>query len=728
MTAYFDLGWPHLCDLFGGHGSDVKFYYDADNVESIMVVACDGDDLVDVHHNVSAPAMIDGGSGCDVLLGGSGDDCLVGGDGWDVLLGGCGSDILLGQDGNDLLVGGLGRDLLIGGRGCDLLVCGLGHDMLISGTTDYDGDKQALRAILDEWNCDRPIEVRIGNITDGSGTPGEGFNHGCFFNVQTIHDDLEVDTFDGVTGEDWLIAESSVIQGDLSSVVLQDRTLVVQGGDGDDRFEFTDDGAEYTVRLKLGAADEQVFVYLADDVDNVVFDGGEGSDTVVYNGSDDGETAKMWPDHAEFTGSAVVTAANVEAIEADMNGGDDTVEMYGSDNAELGALLVASAVHATFLSSTPGVNLEAFDCETLRVESVSGKDWAQLYDTVRDEHFQASNSPNESVLTGTVPASGLPYELKTVGMVYTHAYASRGYDTADMYDTAGDDNMYAYKGNVFVYDVDRTVDPRDNVPTYYRRAKGFDLVTAHASGGSSAIGDVAYIHDDHGDDEFSAWPDHVMMERYIHFDPGSGERLVNQTVVAAGFDYAHAYAINHGNDVANLYDSPEDDVLDARVAWTSLSNLNPTDPANKFFVRAKFFEQVVGHASEGLDKAWLRDSAGADTFEGRAGTARLYGAGFDNTAEAFDQVYGLATMGTGDVADLYGSDEQDMFAADLAVGNAAHWARVFANHSLPTDFFYEISGFDSATAHYRSSHDDITGIDPDDDHDVERWLALANLV
>jgi Ca2+-binding RTX toxin-like protein len=84
----------------------------------IDVDAMAGDDRIDLSR-VANTAMVDGGSGDDVLLGGAGDDALRGNAGNDTLFGGRGGDVLRGGDGNDYLNGGLGEDSVFGDGGND---------------------------------------------------------------------------------------------------------------------------------------------------------------------------------------------------------------------------------------------------------------------------------------------------------------------------------------------------------------------------------------------------------------------------------------------------------------------------------------------------------------------------------------------------------------------------------------------------------------------------------
>ena len=214
------LGWETNGDRGQGYAPQI-YSFDASAVKSIEMVLCDGNDFGDVHANVSVAARIDGGEGNDLLLGGSGNDVLLGGDGQDVLSGrvgndlldggsgndvlhgGRGNDILLGRQGRDYLFGNRNRDLVIGGDGRDVIYGGLADDILIGSSTQYDENQAALMAILAEWTSNRPLSVRMANLSNGSGSTNR-LNGSYFLDNGAVIDDLEADVLVGVGGHNWL--------------------------------------------------------------------------------------------------------------------------------------------------------------------------------------------------------------------------------------------------------------------------------------------------------------------------------------------------------------------------------------------------------------------------------------------------------------------------------------------------------------------------------------------
>jgi hypothetical protein len=168
---------------------------DTTGVTRIEVVLGDGNDRAVVASNVETTALIDGGTGNDLLKGGRGDD------------------ILLGGDGHDLLIGCSGRDLMIGGLGWDRIIGNFGDDIIIGGTTAFDANYMALLTIMNEWTSDRSYTTRIENLK-GTGT-GDRLNGDYFLIAQnsgeldpnaTVFDDDARDKMTGGAGFDWFFA------------------------------------------------------------------------------------------------------------------------------------------------------------------------------------------------------------------------------------------------------------------------------------------------------------------------------------------------------------------------------------------------------------------------------------------------------------------------------------------------------------------------------------------
>ena len=98
-----------------------------------------------------------------------------------------------------------GRDLLSGGSGSDRLVGGPGDDILISGTTRYDDDETALRAIAGTWTReDLGYIQRVVRLIQGVGTDGA-----ITLSAAEVWDDDIEDKLTGGAGTDWFLASST---------------------------------------------------------------------------------------------------------------------------------------------------------------------------------------------------------------------------------------------------------------------------------------------------------------------------------------------------------------------------------------------------------------------------------------------------------------------------------------------------------------------------------------
>jgi hypothetical protein len=119
-------------------------------------------------------------------------------------------DVLVGDAGNNTLKGGAGRDILIGGAGADQLDGGDGDDLVIGGSTAYDTNPAALRAIQQEWTrTDADYLTRLDHLQNGG-----GLNGSFVLNGTTVPDDGAADMLTGGAGRDWFwltLAQDTVL-------------------------------------------------------------------------------------------------------------------------------------------------------------------------------------------------------------------------------------------------------------------------------------------------------------------------------------------------------------------------------------------------------------------------------------------------------------------------------------------------------------------------------------
>ena len=227
----------------------------------------------DGHDNIDALA------GDDVVDGGDGDDHIVAGAGNDIVYGGAGNDIIFGQDGNDLIFGGAGNDRIFGGAGDDLIFGEDGDDVILAGPgsdhvfagpgadfvkgeegADFlDGEAGPDQLFGDEGND----VIRDGGDADVvSGGPGDDLVLAAADGANDRYDggqgdfdtlsyseatlSITIDAANGIAqgediGEDAFENFEKVVagQGD-DRIIAGSDSLAMQGGGGDDCFEFTD--------------------------------------------------------------------------------------------------------------------------------------------------------------------------------------------------------------------------------------------------------------------------------------------------------------------------------------------------------------------------------------------------------------------------------------------------------------------------------------------------------
>jgi Ca2+-binding RTX toxin-like protein len=172
-------------DFFNGQIDEPTFYNRALTAVEIQQLANSGNGAAVSGIEVNLPLHTASG-----LLGGIRNIQNV--------IGSAGNDILVGNGGN-VLDGGLGRDLLIAGAWASALIGGGDQDILVGGTTNYDRDPAALRAILAEWTSASDYATRVANLKNGT-------NSAPMLNASTVHSNHRANTLNGNAGLDFFFA------------------------------------------------------------------------------------------------------------------------------------------------------------------------------------------------------------------------------------------------------------------------------------------------------------------------------------------------------------------------------------------------------------------------------------------------------------------------------------------------------------------------------------------
>jgi hypothetical protein len=101
-----------------------------------------------------------------------------------------------------------GDDVVVVGQNVHVAIVadgGAGNDRLIGGTTSFDGNDDALLALLGEWNSAGKFAVRVMNVREGGGSlTGTGIS---LYKGTTVLDDAVADRLTGGNGRDWFFSE-----------------------------------------------------------------------------------------------------------------------------------------------------------------------------------------------------------------------------------------------------------------------------------------------------------------------------------------------------------------------------------------------------------------------------------------------------------------------------------------------------------------------------------------
>ena len=287
-----------------------------------------GDDVI---CGDDADNAIFAGSGDDVVFGNAGDDRIGGNEDHDTLNGGAGDDTLNGDEGDDTLNGGAGDDTLNGGEGRDVLNGGAGNDLLTGGedSDEFNGGggsdtvNLATPAPLFGVPVQGPLVVDLAEgAADGEDGREDTYNsieniiggHGA----DTIYGDENNNVITGGNGADTLYG-----RGGHDTLDGGDGADTLEGGPGNDTYvnpgnndTITEKEDEGTDTVSYASSDSAAVVdtvpanfegfvgsavddtITANNLGNVIEGGvgddgitlGDGEDTVVYNKGDGSDT------------------------------------------------------------------------------------------------------------------------------------------------------------------------------------------------------------------------------------------------------------------------------------------------------------------------------------------------------------------------------------------------------------------------------------------------------
>ena len=288
---------------------------------------------------------ITGGTGDDTLYGGDDNDMLDGGDDNDTLYGGDGDDMLDGGDGDDTLYGGPGNDDLKGGSGDNTLDGGRGNDF-----ANYLGAKSVTISLFSGRN------VVTHRDPETQSTDPDDDDTGSVDSGTAVDELISIENVKGTHGNDF-------IKGDEGMNVLQglDGADEIIGLRGDDRIL---PNRPAKVNPETGVLEADVAGPNANDGVDVV-DGGEGSDTISYEGESAVVTVDLHtivpadPDNDVEAYYAATVNTVVDRIKVvDIGRGDETELVSTIENVTggFGADTITGDARANILVGGPGAD------------------------------------------------------------------------------------------------------------------------------------------------------------------------------------------------------------------------------------------------------------------------------------------------------------------------------------------------------------------------------------
>ncbi|MGQ9760484.1 MAG: C25 family cysteine peptidase [Thermogutta sp.] len=139
--------------------------------------------------------------------------------------------------------------------------------------------------------------------------------------------------------------------------------------------------------------------------------------------------------------------------------------------------------------------------------------------------------------------------------------------------------------------------------------------------------------------------------------PGQAEIYLGSTQLVISNSETIRVRAGSGTAVAQMNDSPEDDLFVCRPGFAQLSG-------DGFVSEVENFSVIHGYSRRGgQDVAHLYDSAGNDRFIARSEQAVMSGDGYYNRAKSFRYVHSYSIAGGNDTAQLFGTAGNDILVA-----------------------------------------------------------------
>jgi len=458
----------------------------------------------------------------------------------------------------------------------------------------------------------------------------------------TLVDDIIVDGLDGfnqvvVTGSaaDETVTlwpfEGEVVGPDYRIDLYTFESVTVDGGGGYDEAHLHDtaDDDQFVGTPVAGIMSNEDFENIVKNFDSVEAHSTGGIDVARLYDSPQNDTYRATPEEASLSGpdfdNRAVGFAGVHAFST--AGGSDVAECYDSSGDDT---FLAGSVEGALYGDGFYNRAKFFDnCQAFASD---GYDVAELYDSPGNDTFYAEPG------SGSMNGAGYVVGAEAFEVLRGLAYAG-GNDVARIVDSQGDDNLYGSPGSLTMY-----------AGGFASSAENFEQTTVSTYPSGT---DVARLSDSPGDDTFVA-------------EPGHAEIYNSQySVILEEFSAVHVFATAGGNDKAELYDTTMGDMFYAKPHEAGLFG-------DGFYNHPVFFEEVIAKSYGGDDVAEFYDSPDNDgtdnfLFDGTDMSASMYGAvqvaersgPYNNRAESFPHVYAYGSTEGLDAATFRDSPGND---------------------------------------------------------------------
>ncbi len=366
----------------------------------------------------------------------------------------------------------------------------------------------------------------------------------------------------------------------LTNLVSVDGSAVtVLGTDQDDAFEF-----ELTAgRIVRINGTRYQFADVTGVAETFNFDGGDGTDSATFTGSEAVESARFFTGAGEFfsgsetyDGTGFFVEAAAENLIAFSGGGRDFAKMYDSPGDDLFTSSPATSTLVGVGYSHAAHNFySAHGYATNRTGSdrSGGNDHAIMHDSEGKDKLKVDWADAEQFFGKLY---GGNYYTRAKNFEIIDAASTGGNDLAVVIASPGNDELYLKQG------VGRITNDQTEVEFL-----GFNTVIASAGAGY----DIVRLEDTAGDDEMRGRSHKTLMT-----GPG-------YSITARYFDEVYAEAKNGGDDKAKFHPTAADDILHAREvdgkAWAQLAVDGATED---LLYEALGFDLVRAYESDGNDK------------------------------------------------------------------------------------------------------------------------------